>query len=320
MSEQTTEPIIRIDLTVSERVSGLRIDQILARTYLQFSRNRLQQAIKSGDVLLNGQTVKAKTRAFHDDVISGIVTNETEVTDKPQNIALHVVYADDDIIVIDKPAGLVVHPAPGHRDGTVLNALLYHFPDTRTLPRGGIVHRLDKDTSGLMVIAHNEQAHTRLVRQLHSRTMGRHYLALVHGHLIAGGTIDLPIGRHPRERVKMAVRPDGKPAITHFSIAKRFATMTLLRVRLETGRTHQIRVHMSERHHPLVGDKLYGSNKTLPAQLAEPIRALISAFPRQALHAQMLVLTHPKKGKALEFYAPLPPDIETLLDRLDTAS
>lgn len=320
MSEQTTEPIIRIDLTVSENESGLRIDQILARVYLQFSRNRLQQAIKSGDVLLNGQTVKAKTRAFRDDVISGIVAHETEVPHPAQNIALNVVYADDDIIVIDKSAGFVVHPAPGHRDGTVLNALLYHFPHTRTLPRGGIVHRLDKDTSGLMVVAHNEQAHTRLVRQLHNRTMGRHYLALVYGHLIAGGTIDLPIGRHPRERVKMAVRPDGKTAITHFSIAKRFASLTLLRVRLETGRTHQIRVHMSERYHPLVGDKLYGSNKTLPAQIAEPIRALIRAFPRQALHAQMLSLTHPESGKALEFHAQVPSDIKTLLDRLDTAS
>ena len=320
MPEHPAEPIIPIDLTVSEATSGLRVDRILSGAYLQFSRNRLQQAIQSGDVLLNGRAVKAKTRAFQGDLISGVILDEREIPHPSQNIALQVVYADEAIIVIDKPAGLVVHPAPGHPDGTLLNALLYHFPHTRNLPRAGIVHRLDKDTSGLMVVAHDVRAHTRLVRQLHDRAMGRHYLALVYGCPIAGGTIDLAIGRHPRERTKMAVRADGKAAITHFRIAKRFGTLTLLRVRLETGRTHQIRVHLSERRYPLVGDKCYGGNKIPPKNLSEPLRTALRAFPRQALHAETLTLTHPESGKTLEFHAPLPPDMQTVLDRLDAAS
>ncbi len=320
MPKHPTESILDIDFTVSAPLAGLRMDRILSGKYPQFSRNRWQEAIKSGDVRLNGEAVKVKTRPCHGDVISGTLPNEQKTPHPAENIALPVLYADEAIIILDKPAGLVVHPAPGHLEGTLLNALLHHFPHTRHLPRGGIVHRLDKDTSGLMVVAHKAQAHTELVRQLQLRRMGRHYLALVYGYLTAGETIDLPIGRHLKARVKMAVRPDGKSAITHFRIAKRFGELTLLRVKLETGRTHQIRVHLSERGHPLVGDPLYGGNKTLPKNLTASVRSALRAFPRQVLHAETLTLTHPISGEALTFHAPPPKDIQSLLNALETSS
>ena len=305
-----------IDVHVATDAAKMRLDQYLAQHYGDISRARLQQAIKSGAITLNDRVAKPKDAVFPGDHIRGHITLEEETQALPEDIALNIVFADDDIIVIDKAAGLVVHPAVGNPRGTVLNALLHHFPQTRQLPRAGIVHRLDKDTSGLMVVARSLRAHTSLVRQLQEHSMQRTYLALVHRYVTAGNTIDLPMARHPKERTKMAVRPDGKDAITHYRIEERFGEITLLRVQLETGRTHQIRVHMAEIHHPLVGDPVYGNKTLLPKGLDDHIRDAISHFPRQALHATELALEHPHSGEEMVFSSPLPTDIAELLDIL----
>lgn len=264
-------------------------------------------------MLCNGQQVKPKHTVVNGDIITGAIALHHEDTHRPQPITLDICYQDDDIIVINKPAGLVVHPAPGNPDGTLLNALLHHFPATADLPRAGIVHRLDKDTSGLMVVAHSLRAHTSLVEQLQNRSMGRTYLALVHRYVTAGDTVNEPIGRHVKERVKMAVRPDGKPAITHYRIEERFDDLTLLRVNLETGRTHQIRVHMAHINHPIVGDSTYAGQPHLPKNIAAEKREAVAHFPRQALHACTLRLSHPASGEEMIFHADLPQDIEDLL-------
>ncbi|MDO5091033.1 MAG: 23S rRNA pseudouridine(1911/1915/1917) synthase RluD [Cardiobacteriaceae bacterium] len=302
-----------IDLTSDAQ--NIRLDQYLAQHYPDLSRARLQQAIKSGDILLNGKIVKPKEPVFPGDRISGHVGIHIETEAQPENLALDILHADADIIVLNKPAGLVVHPAVGNPRGTVLNALLHHYPETRQLPRAGIVHRLDKDTSGVMVVARSLRAHTALVQQLQSRDMHRTYLALVHRYVTAGNTIDLPMARHHKDRTRMAVRPDGKDAITHYRIEERFGDLTLLRVQLETGRTHQIRVHMAEIHHPIVGDPVYGNKTLVPKGLDDTLRDRIIHFPRQALHAIELELEHPN-GDLLRFTAPLPDDIAELLDAL----
>lgn len=241
------------------------------------------------------------------------------VENLPQDIPLDVVYEDDDIVVINKPVGLVVHPAAGNPDGTVLNAILYRYPENAQLPRAGIVHRLDKDTSGLMVIARSLRAHGSLTKQLQSREMGREYLALVYRYVTAGDTIDAPIGRHLKERVKMAIRPDGKPAVTHYTVEERYCDgeVTLLRVRLETGRTHQIRVHLSENRHPLVGDYVYNPNFIPPKVIGEPARTALREFPRQALHAIRLKLVHPTTEKLMTFDANPPQDFLDLMEVLE---
>lgn len=315
-SEQQPDFHAVIDLQVAPEAGKMRLDQYLALHYADVSRARLQQGIKSGVILLNGRAAKPKDAVFPGDRISGQVLLEAETEALPEDIALDVVFADADIIVINKPAGLVVHPAVGNPRGTVLNALLHHFPETRQLPRAGIVHRLDKDTSGLMVVARSLRAHTALVRQLQEHDMQRTYLALVHRYVTAGNTIDLPMARHAKERTKMAVRPDGKEAVTHYRIEERFGDLTLLRVQLETGRTHQIRVHMAEIHHPLVGDPVYGNKTLLPKGLPDELRDAIAAFPRQALHATELSLEHPHSGEILTFSAPLPDDMQELLEKL----
>lgn len=315
-SEQQPDFQSAIDLQVASDTGKMRLDQYLAQHCADVSRARLQQAVKSGDILLNGRSAKPKDAVFAGDHITGHIVLEAETEALPENIALNVVFADADIIVLNKPAGLVVHPAAGNPRGTVLNALLHHFPDTRQLPRAGIVHRLDKDTSGLMVVAHSLRAHTSLVRQLQEHTMQRTYLALVHRYVTAGNTIDMPMARHPKERTKMAVRPDGKEAVTHYRIEDRFGELTLLRVQLETGRTHQIRVHMAEIHHPLVGDPIYGNKTLLPKGLPDDVREAVAAFPRQALHAVELELEHPHSADILTFSAPLPADMQELLELL----
>ncbi|MDO4776953.1 MAG: 23S rRNA pseudouridine(1911/1915/1917) synthase RluD [Cardiobacteriaceae bacterium] len=307
-----------IELTVDAQ--NIRLDQYLAQHFPEVSRARLQQAIKDGDILLNARAVKPKEHVFPGDRISGHVGISVETEAQPEAIPLDIVHADADIIVINKPAGLVVHPAVGNPRGTVLNALLHHFPETRQLPRAGIVHRLDKDTSGLMVVARSLRAHTSLVQQLQSREMHRTYLALVHRYVTAGNTIDLPMARHHKDRTRMAVRPDGKEAITHYRIEERFGELTLLRVQLETGRTHQIRVHMAEIHHPLVGDPVYGNKTLVPKGMDDHLRERIITFPRQALHATELELEHPGSGEYLAFSAPLPDDMAALLEELRQAN
>ena len=287
----------------------MRLDAALARLLPEHSRSRLQAWLKDGLILLDGANADAKRKVWGGERIRIAVPPAPTFTDAAEDIALPIVYADDALIVIAKPAGLVMHPGNGNASGTLMNALLHHAPALAGLPRAGIVHRLDKETSGLLVVAKTLTAQTALVRQLQARTVTRHYLALVHGQVTANGTVDAPLGRHPAQRTKMAVvRQGGKEARTHYSVKERFARATLLECRLETGRTHQIRVHMASIKHPLVGDPAYGKTKSGNATL--------DAFPRQALHAFRLALIHPDSGVALAWEAPLPADFAALLEQL----
>ena len=312
----TTEPYT-LNCTADEDIRGWRLDQFLAHIAPDYSRSRWQTSIKAGLVQINGNPARAKDHIYPGDNVRAQIAVDTETAASSQDIPLNIIHADADIIVIDKPVGLVVHPAAGNPDGTLLNALLHHFPETAQLPRGGIVHRLDKDTSGLLVIARNLRAHAHLVRQLQERSMGRTYLALCYRYITAGGTIDQPLGRHPRDRLKMAIREDGKEAVTHYRIEERYGDIaTLLRVNLETGRTHQIRVHLAAQHNPLVGDPLYGLANPPGKGIAADIRQALIDFPRQALHAAALTLYHPADDSEHTYASPLPADMAKLLDTL----
>lgn len=298
--------------------AGLRFDQALAKLLPEYSRSRLQTWIAAGQASLDGVTATAKQKVWGGEEIS--VQPQTHPAEQPylaEDIALDIVHEDDALLVINKPAGLVVHPGSGNWEGTLLNALLHHAPRLAEVPRAGIVHRLDKDTSGLLVVAKTIPAQTALVRQLQARSVTREYLALAWGELRRDGRVDAPIGRHPAQRVKMAVVEDGKPAVTHFQVEERFPGCTLLRCRLETGRTHQIRVHLAHIGHPLVGDSAYlkGAQKCLPQ-----LRELLCGFPRQALHATRLALEHPGSGALMAWHAPLPADMAELLRRVREAS
>lgn len=308
-----TESVLSVDIPA--HLGGLRLDLALTELFPEFSRSRLQHWIRNGCVLLDGGCVPPKHRIRGGERVS-LRPEFTNRADSPaQDIPLQIVHADPEILIVNKAAGLVVHPAAGHRDGTLLNALLHYAPELAHLPRCGIVHRLDKDTSGLLMIARTAAAHKSLVEQLQARSARREYLALVQGRLISGGSVDLAIGRHPVDRKRFAVRDAGKTAVTHYRIEERFAYHTLLRVKLETGRTHQIRVHMSHIHHPLVGDPVYGRLR-LPPAAPETIKALLRTFRRQALHAERLGLRHPGSGEYREWFAPLPADFGGLLDSL----
>lgn len=305
---------------IGTEIKGWRLDQFLAHIAPEYSRSRWQMSIKKGTVLLNGNIAKAKDNVYPGDIITAKPIIQQETSAIPQNIALDICYQDDDIIIINKQPGLVVHPAAGNPDNTLLNALLYCFPELKLLPRAGIVHRLDKDTSGLMVVARNLHAHTHLVEQLQRRIMGRTYLALVYRYVTAGDTVNLALGRHLHDRIKMAVRPDGKEAITHYRIEERYGEIaTLLRIRLETGRTHQIRVHMAHLKYPLVGDKLYGNQTLISKGLDLSLRNQLLNFPRQALHATQLILQHPKNNEQCCFNSEIPQDIKILLNLLKNA-
>ena len=247
------------------------------------------------------------------EVVELLVEPERQTEAAPENIPLNVVYSDEHIIVINKPAGLVVHPGAGNATGTLMNALLFHFPELRLLPRAGIVHRLDKDTSGLLVIARSLPAHKTLIEALSDRDMHREYMAVAQGLLVAGGMVDLPIGRHPRERTRMAVTESGREAITHYRVAEKFRQHTLLRVQLETGRTHQIRVHMSHIKLPLVGDPDYGGRLRLPKGASAELVEALRGFRRQALHAARLELEHPATGELMAWEAPIPEDMQALI-------
>lgn len=297
--------------------AGQRLDQVLAELFPDYSRSRLQQWIRSGEVRVDGQPRKAKDRVLGGEQVAIRATLEEDTRVLPQAIDLDLVYADEDLLVIDKPAGLVVHPAAGNPDGTLQNALLHYDPALATVPRAGIVHRLDKDTSGLLVVARNLTAHQDLVAQLQARTVSREYLAVVWGLLVAGGTVDAPIGRHSADRKRMAVTSFGKPAITHYRIEARFRAHSLLRVNLETGRTHQIRVHMAHLRHPLLGDPVYGGRSRVPAGSSTAARAAIQGFKRQALHATRLSLRHPASGANMEWHSPLPVDMVELIQALE---
>jgi len=302
---------------VPDDCAGMRFDQVLAKLLPEYSRSRLQGWIAAGQASLNGATATAKQKVWGGEAVT--VQPQAHPAEQPyqaEDIALDIVHEDEALLVVDKPAGLVVHPGSGNWEGTLLNALLHHAPQLAEVPRAGIVHRLDKDTSGLLVVAKTLTAQTALVRQLQARSVKREYLALAWGELRHGGKVDAAIDRHPTQRVKMAVVENGKPAITHYQIEEKFPSCTLLRCRLETGRTHQIRVHLASIGHPLVGDSVYlkGAQKCVPQ-----LRDLLRGFPRQALHATRLALEHPLSGEIMEWHAPLPQDMQELLVRIRNA-
>jgi len=312
----SSENRITGQFTVPPELSGKRLDQAAAELVPEYSRSRLQSWIKNGALTVNSKQCKPRDKVMLDDVLTLDAEPEAQVTWQAEPISLDVVYEDEHLLVINKPAGLVVHPAAGHADGTLVNALLNYAPEVENLPRAGIVHRLDKDTSGIMVVARSLVAHTSLVEQLQSRTMGREYEAVVVGSLTGGATIEEPIGRHPSDRKRMAVVSSGKPAVTHYRLIERFAAHTHIHCKLESGRTHQIRVHLTHVRHPLVGDPVYGGRLRLPKGTTEELREVLAAFNRQALHARKLTLEHPETGEMLSWEVPLPEDMVNLIQAL----
>ncbi|MDQ2193872.1 23S rRNA pseudouridine(1911/1915/1917) synthase RluD [Vibrio anguillarum] len=312
---------IELTNTVKDSQLGQRLDQAVAELFADFSRSRLKEWLLEGKVQVNDEVItKPRTKVMGGEIITVQAELEDEERWEAQDIPLNIVYEDDDIMVINKPRDFVVHPGAGTPDGTVLNALLFHYPAIAEVPRAGIVHRLDKDTTGLMVVAKTVPAQTHLVRALQKRKITREYEAIVIGTMTAGGMIDKPIGRHSTKRTLMAVSPMGKPAVTHYRVAEHFREHTRLRLRLETGRTHQIRVHMSYLQHPLLGDTAYGGRARIPKGATQELTDMIRGFDRQALHAVMLRLEHPVTGEMLEFHAPVPDDMIIMAEalRVDT--
>ena len=307
---------VRRSVRVDSALAGARLDQALAALLPEFSRSRLQQWIESGQVLVNDAPRRCRDKVWGGDAIRLDAVLAASDACAAQDIALDLVYEDAHLLVVNKPAGLVVHPAAGNPDGTLQNALLHHAPELAKIPRAGIVHRLDKDTSGLLVVARTLAAHKSLVEQLQARRVHREYRALAVGELVTGGRIDAPVGRHPTQRIRMAVVPHGRPAVTHYRVLERYPGHTLLGVELETGRTHQIRVHLTHLHHPLVGDRTYGGRPRPPRVCAAELTLELQAFPRQALHAIRLGLNHPASGEAVAWEIPMAPDLEALLDLL----
>ena len=294
-----------MQITVPAACAGLRLDQALANLLPAYSRNRLAQWVRAGRVSLDGRAAQPKQKVSEGDVIRVLAAPDPAMAEnRAENIPLDIVFEDDALLVINKPAGLVVHPGSGNWQGTLLNAVLGHAPALGGIPRAGIVHRLDKDTSGLLVVAKTLPAQTDLVRQLQARSVKREYLAVAHGRVARDGRIEAPIGRHPVQRTRMTVTARGRQAVTHYEVLERFENATLLRCRLETGRTHQIRVHLSSLGHSLVGDPAYGK------------RSSTIAFPRQALHAERLGLLHPQTGKPMSWQADLPQDMNELITTL----
>jgi len=305
---------VELQATVPPELHGSRLDRAAASLFGDYSRARLQAWIRSGELCVNGHRAKPREQVSAGAEVTVSAVLLPEVDWSPQDIALHILYEDADILVLDKPPGLVVHPAAGHRAGTLVNALLAHDPALAHLPRAGIVHRLDKDTSGLMVVARNLAAHSSLVAQLQARTVRREYLAVCAGAVTGGATVDAPIGRHPQQRKKMAVlAAGGKRAVTHYRVERRFGHYTQLSVSLETGRTHQIRVHLAHRHHPLVGDQTYGGRPRLPPGASAELTRALREFPRQALHARRLGLLHPATAEVLDYRCELPGDLAALI-------
>lgn len=308
---------IELTQTVKESQLGQRLDQAVAELFVDFSRSRLKEWLLDGKITVNGTVVtKPRTKVMGGECITVLAELEDEQRWEAQDIPLNIVYEDDDILVINKPRDFVVHPGAGTPNRTVLNALLFHYPPIAEVPRAGIVHRLDKDTTGLMVVAKTVPAQTRLVRDLQKRNITREYEAIAIGKMTAGGMIDKPIGRHSTKRTLMAVNQMGKPAVTHYRVAEHFREHTRIRLRLETGRTHQIRVHMAYLQHPLLGDSAYGGRARIPKGATPELTEMIRAFDRQALHAVMLKFEHPITGEELEFHAPVPDDMVIMTEAL----
>ncbi len=313
---ETAETAETLRQQVPGTLAGKRMDQALAQMFPQYSRSRLKEWLLAGRITVDGRGCRPRDPVAGGETVElhAVVEPETRVEAEP--VAFRVLHEDAALIVVDKPAGLVVHPGAGNREGTLQNGLLHRYPELAAVPRAGIVHRLDKDTSGLMLVARTVEAHTALVRALSKRRIRREYRAVCRGVLTAGGTIDAPIDRHPVQRTRMAVREGGRPAVTHYRVVERFVAHTDVRARLESGRTHQIRVHFAHIRHPLLGDPVYGGRLQLPPGADETLAATLRGFRRQALHAESLALAHPESGEALEFSAPLPADHAALIEAL----
>ncbi|VAW87790.1 Ribosomal large subunit pseudouridine synthase D [hydrothermal vent metagenome] len=312
MTEQSNnDELIR---EIDPAMAGLRLDHCLQQIFSEYSRARLQKWVKEGKITIDGRLLRSKDKVFGGETIILIPEVEAQERWQPEAIDLDIVYEDAAVIVLNKPAGLVVHPAAGNQQGTLLNALLHHAPELNEMPRAGIVHRLDKETTGLMVVARTLTAQKTLVEQLQARTVTREYFALVMGTIIAGGTLEWPIGRHRVDRKRMAVVDDGKPAMTHYRVLERYAHHTYLKVNLSTGRTHQIRVHFSHMNHPLIGDPVYGGRLRIPKQANDELANCLRGFRRQALHAGRLKFEHPLTRDSVEFSRPVPKDMEDMLN------
>ena len=306
----------KLNIIIPKRMTGERIDSALSEMLPDYSRSKITAWIKSGDALINSKTFKPKDRVNGTEIVC-LTLNQKQSNDWiAEKIPLNVVYKDEDIIVINKQFGLVTHPGAGNWTGTLANALLYYDPNLSKLDRAGIVHRLDKNTSGLMVIARNVKAQKYLVEQLQNHSVDREYSAIVYGHMISGGSVDESIGRDPKDRVKQAVLMNGKEAITHYRAIDRFKSHTHVKAILETGRTHQIRVHLSHVGHSLIGDPMYGGRVRFPKKASEELKDALLNFKRQALHSKKLTLTHPISGESMSWKAPLPDDMVRLLEVL----
>jgi 23S rRNA pseudouridine1911/1915/1917 synthase len=304
-------------LTIPAEMAGRRLDQVLAGLLPDYSRTRIKEWIEAGNVAVDGRRLKPKDKLLGGEKVELRAELQAEVPLSPEKIALDIVHKDKHVFVVNKPAGLVVHPGAGNSAGTLQNALLNLDSKLESLPRAGIVHRLDKDTSGLMVVARTLAAHTALTRMIEAHEVERHYEAICMGVMTAGGTINAPIDRHPTDRVKMAIRSSGREAVTHYRVIKRFRAHTHVRVQLETGRTHQIRLHLSHIKYPIVGDRVYGGRLSMPKGASAELQDALRSFPRQALHAAQLDFVHPVSEKELSFAAPLPKDMTTLLKVLE---
>ena len=312
MTEQSTQ----LDARIPEELQGLRLDQALAQMFPDYSRSRLKSWLVGGQVLVDGAAWRPRDRVEGGEIVELTVVHEAAVRAEPEPISLDIPFEDEALIVVNKPAGLVVHPGAGNASGTLMNALLHHDGSLEVLPRAGIIHRIDKDTSGLLLVAKTLPAHAVLVKQLANREISRRYRAICGGVLTGGGTIDAAIGRHPVDRTRMTVREDGRPAVTHYTVLERFRAHTYINVRLETGRTHQIRVHFAHRRHALVGDPVYGGRLAIPAGASDELHTALRGFRRQALHASRLEFAHPETGDVVSVEAPLPEDFEQLLGAL----
>lgn len=312
----------RLSANIPPKLAGLRLDQALPALFTDITRSRLQQWIEDGRVTLNGRVPRKRDKVREGDAVELMVPLPVDSGWKAQSLPLEIVYEDNELLVINKPPGLVVHPGAGNPEGTMLNALIAHAPKLRQLPRAGIVHRLDKATSGLLVVAKTERARQNLIEQLREHSVEREYLTIVYGVMVAGGTIEAPIGRHRTQRTRMAVSHQGKPAVSHYRVMKKYRAHTLVQVKLESGRTHQIRVHMAHLHYPVVGDPVYGGRLRIPAGASENLKNALHNFKRQALHALKLSLVHPETGKRLQWATSVPEDMSQLMGVLaqDTKS
>lgn len=309
--------LLQLDGIISDESAGLRLDQALAQLFSDYSRGQITKWIKAGYVLVNDKVLRPR-----DSVMGGehvVIAAQIEAVDDTwiaEAIQLNIIYEDDDVIILNKPAGMVVHPGAGNHDGTLVNALLHHAPQLEGIPRAGIVHRIDKGTTGLLMIAKTLQAHNSLVTQLQERTVLREYQAIVMGVMTAGGTVDEPVGRHPIDRKKMTVIGSGKQAVTHYRVEQRYRAHTHIRCKLKTGRTHQIRVHMAHIRYPLLGDPAYGGRLRLPKGASEATKEVLQGFKRQALHAGLLGFIHPTTGEEVSWRVEIPEDMQNVLDVL----